>query len=224
MKNFLKLSFKSEVLNIILLLVSIVASFWFYTHMPETVPIHWGITGEADGFGSKTFAAFFFPALILGIYLLLLLAPYFDPNKERYAEFAKEYSYIRGILTFFFTYVYFMASLAGVGYQINIAKAVSIGLALMFMVLGNYLGKIKPNWFVGIRTPWTLSSEDVWNKTHRFGGKLFFISGLLLLLGLFFPAPWLFVMLMVLVFICAIGSIVYSYILFRAEKEAKGGK
>lgn len=215
MSNPLKLSFKSESLIILLLLISIAASFWFYQQMPAQVPIHWGINGQADGWGSREFAAFFFPALIVGMYLLLILIPFLDPKKERYAEFTKAYWAIRFLLVLFLIYIYFISSLIGIGYNISISKSIAAGMGVLYLVMGNYLGKIRPNWFVGIRTPWTMSSEEVWTKTHRLGGKLFVLAGFLCILGIILPSAWAFILIVGSVLLAALITVVYSYIIYK---------
>lgn len=215
MRNPIQLSIKSELPMIILILISVMASFWFYQNMPEMVPTHWGFNGQADGWSSSGFAAFFFPVLILGIYLLMITLPSLDPRQERYAEFIKPFWVIRFLLVTFLVLVYFAASLVGVGYDLSISKIVSVGVGLLFVILGNYLGKIKPNWFVGIRTPWTLSNEEVWNKTHRLGGKLFIILGLFFIFSFLIPISWIFPLMIGLVLLVSLGSMVYSYILYR---------
>ncbi|MFA5358523.1 MAG: SdpI family protein [Patescibacteria group bacterium] len=215
----MRLSFKKEIPILILLLISVLSSFWFYAHMPAVVPIHWGINGQADGFGSREFAAYFFPALIVGLYLLLTFIPYLDPKKERYIDFLSTYWKFRFGFILFFLFIYFIASSAGVGYNIPIGQVMAVAMGVLFIFIGNYLAKIKPNWFVGIRTPWTLSSEEVWNKTHRLGGKLFALSGIISIFSIFFASEIMFIVVIGSVIFCAIFSILYSYIVFRAEKK-----
>ena len=221
MKNPIKLSLRSELPIIILLLIGVLASFWFYQNMPEQVPIHWNFAGEPDNYGSRTMAAFFFPALIVGIYLLMIFLPYLDPKKERYQQFVKAYWAIRLILVIYFILIYFSASLVGVGYKIPISQVVLLGVGILFIIIGNYLGKIKPNWFVGIRTPWTLSNEEVWNKTHRLGGKLFILAGLFFIFSIFIPVSWSMLLLLIIIGLVVIGTIVYSYWLYRQLEKNK---
>jgi len=215
MSSPIKLSWKSEWVIVLLLILSVIASFWFYNHMPDIVPVHWDISGQANGFSSRAFAAFFFPALIVAIYLLMIFLPYLDPKKERYQDFEKVYFALRLIFVLFFDIIYFAASLVGVGYDVPIGPVVTISVGLMFMIIGNYLGKVKMNWFVGIRTPWTLSSEEVWNKTHRLGGKLFFLSGILLIMSGYLPGKLAFPLLLVIIILMSGGTVLYSYILYR---------
>lgn len=219
MTNPIKLSLKSEIFPILLILLSILASFWFYQNMPEQVPIHWNAAGEVDNYGSRAFGAFFFPVLILGIYLMMIFLPYLDPKKDRYAQFVKAYWAIRFILLIYLILIYFTASLAGVGYNVPVGKIIPIAVGILFLIIGNYLGKIKPNWFVGICTPWTLSNEEVWNRTHRLGGKLFSLAGCLFVFNAFMPFTWFFPLIIGTLVIVVGGTIGYSYFLFRKLEE-----
>ena len=115
--------------------------------------------------------------------------------------------------------VYFATGLANLGYPINIGIVIPTLVGILFIIMGNYMGKIKYNWFIGIKTPWTLSSENVWNKTHRIAGWLFILMGVVMLLMPIFPkeimAPIFFSTIIAVVF----GSFIYSYILYRNEKK-----
>ncbi|RJR32130.1 SdpI family protein [Candidatus Parcubacteria bacterium] len=220
MPNPIKLSFKTEILPIALLLTSLVASFYFYANFPEQVPTHWNYRGEIDDYSPKTFAAFFFPALNAGLYLLFLAIPYIDPKKDRYVEFSKVYHIFKDILIAVLTLIYFYVGLAGMGYDLSINYIIPPAIGILFMVMGNYMGKIKSNWFFGIRTPWTLSSEEVWNKTHRLGGKLFMLLGLFLILGAFLPNQQLYwIIFMAGIVIIALVPIIYSYWLYKKVKS-----
>jgi len=212
----------TELGMILLLIANVVASFYFYAHFPERVPIHWNIEGQPDNWGSPLFAAFFFPILIIVIYLLITFLPLADPKKEKYQQFNKAYTVIRTVIVLMMTYFYFTASLNGIGYNIPIDKATPLGVGLLFIVLGNFLPKIKQNWFVGIRTPWTLSNHEVWQKTHRVGGKLFILAGILMVAGIFLPSSWwlpIFIAVMVMIIL---GTIGYSWWLWKQSKKPDG--
>jgi uncharacterized membrane protein len=190
--------------------------------MPAQVPTHWNFTGQPDDWSSREFGAFFFPILLIGMYLLFIILPYLDPKKERYQQFTKVYWAFRLIFILFMTVIYFAAALAGVGYKVPIGPIVSAGIGILFIILGNYMGKIKPNWFVGIKTPWTLSNEEVWNKTHRLGGKLFILLGLFFIISTLFPVSWIFPLIIILVLGFTGLMVLYSYLLYhRLEKNSQ---
>lgn len=211
----IKLSIKTEIIPVIMILISVAASFYFYAHFPERVPSHWNFRGEIDGWSSKTMGAFFLPVLLIGMYLMFIALPLFDPKQERYEQFAKVYHIFKISILLILAATYFIASLNGLGYDISVGFWIPILIGAMFAVLGNYMGKIKMNWFVGIRTPWTLSSEEVWNKTHRFGGKVFIIGGILLASTAFLPEYLILPVFIVDILMLSLGTLAYSYIIYR---------
>ena len=216
MKNPIKPNFKTEIIPILFIILSIILSFYFYAHFPERVPTHWNAHGEINGWSGRGFGAFFFPLLNLGIYLLMLFIPAVDPKKKNYDQFKNIYHIIKGALIVFMTAIYFAASLSALGYPLKINLIVPIGVGLLFIIIGYYLGRIKQNWFIGIRTPWTLSSEIVWQKTHKFGAKIFVLAGILFFLVAIFPDWFLAFMLLLIAMILSI--IVYSYLIYLKEK------
>lgn len=213
-----KINWHKEWLGIFILVITIILSFYFYQNFPETVPIHWNIYGQPDDWSGKYFAAFFFPGLILVIYLMMILLPIFDPMKQRYQEFSKSYQIIRFSLILFLSALYFLTSLNALGYAIPIGKVVPLGIGLLFIILGNFLPKVKKNWFVGIRTPWTLSNEDIWNKTHRLGGKIFMFCGLLMILGIFFDPKIYIGLFGIIIFLTLFFTFGYSWWLWQKNK------
>ncbi|MFH1822383.1 MAG: SdpI family protein [Patescibacteria group bacterium] len=217
--NPIKPTLKTEILPLIFIILAAISSFYFYAHFPERVPIHWNFAGEVDNYGSRATGAFLFPAIMIGMYFLFLLLPYLDPKKDRYQQFRKVYHFFKAYLIFFMLAMYFITGFNALGYNIPVGLWVPVLVGLLFIIIGNYLGKIKPNWFIGIRTPWTLSSEEVWNKTHRFGGKIFILGGIIMIAIPFVPTylvSWVFMVDIVLILV---GTIGYSYILYLREKK-----
>lgn len=215
----MKITFKTEIIPLLVLAITVAASFYFYSVFPERVPVHWGITGQVDGWGSRATGAFAIPGMLVGMYILFLVLPYLDPKRERYEQFAKTYLTFRTLIISFLAVIYFIASLSAMGYNISVGFWIPILVGLLFVFIGNFLAKVKMNWFMGIRTPWTMSSEEVWNKTHRAGSKMFILAGLLMMLTAF-VAP----IMKVIVFITAMviilgGTIGYSYWLYRGLKN-----
>ena len=215
----MKFTFKSEILLIILVLGAWAAGFYFYSVFPETVPVHWNIAGEVDRYGSRFEGAFILPIVVTAMYLLFLFIPLIDPKKEKYQQFQNVYHIFRYILILIMWVIYLIASFNGLGYNIRVEIWIPLTIGLLFIILGNYMGKIKPNWFMGIRTPWTLSNDEVWSKTHRLGGKLFMLMGLLLMLSPVLPWQSLTLTLIIPVSIIALVPVVYSYLLYRKIKK-----
>ena len=216
-----KINKKMEALNIVLLIAMAILSFYFYRRFPAQVATHFDVSGQPDGYSGKTFAAFFFPLVFVGIYLLMLLLPFADPQRKRYQEFGQVYQLVRLSINVFFFGVYLLVGLNGIGYAVPIGLIMPAGVGLLFIILGNVLPKVKRNWFVGIRTPWTLSSETVWYQTHRLSGKLFVASGLLLILSIWLPKNWQMPLLFTIIAAILILTTGYSWWLWRqAEKKS----
>jgi len=218
MKNPIPYSPKTEIWPLLILITAIGLSFWAYPQLPERVISHWNFYGQADGWSSREFHAIFFPGLLVAMYALFSLMPKFDPKGERYREFAGVYRLIRNLILLVLFIVFTAATYANLGYAVKIGPIVATAIGLLMIALGNYFGKLKRNWFIGIRTPWALSSENVWNKTHRLGGRLFILWGLGLII-----APWLDPTVALLVLLGGIAVliwiVVYSYVLFKKEKK-----
>jgi len=220
MSQPIKQSFKTEWYPILLLLLVIGFSFWSYNLLPNMVATHWNIQGQVDAWGSKKFNNLFFPGLLMSVYLLLTFIPNIDPKKERYTEFANVYLIMRNAIISILAIVFGATTLFNLGYNLNIGAIIAGSVGILFLIIGNYFGKLKLNYFVGFRTPWTLSSENVWNKTHQVGGKAFIILGIIIAVS-----PWLkpitALIAMSIGFALMIGVGVYSYVLFKKEKNNK---
>ena len=207
-----------EALTLLVLAAATGAAFYFYANFPPEVATHWNFAGEADGFSSRGFAAFFFPALVWGIYLLITFLPLIDPKRDRYKDFSGAYNTMRLLLVALFVVLYMVVSLNGLGYNIPVGTVVPILIGLLFIALGALMPRIKRNWFFGIRTPWTLSSETVWTETHRVGAAFFMLAGVAFIIIPFLPAPLalpLFVAVLVLLLINTVG---YSWWVWKKLK------
>ncbi len=191
-----------------------------WNEIPDRVPLHWNIQGEADRWGPKA-ELWMIPLLTCGLlYLILLVVPAIDP-KGKIALMGSKYQQLRYIL------VGIMAALALViihfvaegGTQLTMAVLLLIGL--LITLLGNYFKTLRPNYFIGIRTPWTLEDPGIWDRTHRLGGVLWFGGGvLLMLIAILLHGPIQFYLFMALTLLLALIPIGYSYWLFRKSKES----
>ncbi|MDO8668299.1 MAG: SdpI family protein [bacterium] len=219
MDNPTKPTIKTEFIPLAMILLTLFSSVYFYNNLPERVATHWNIAGQVDAYGSGQTQAVAFPLLIVGMYILFLLIPFLDPKKERYKQFNKVYHIFKNILLALMVVIYFIVSLNGLGYNLPVGVIIPGLIGLLFIVLGNYMGKIKMNWFMGIRTPWTLSSEEVWNKTHRFGGKMFILAGLLMMAETVLPINWRLPVFIIMMAALLFGTIGYSYIVYLKEKK-----
>ncbi|MDD5291234.1 MAG: SdpI family protein [Patescibacteria group bacterium] len=220
MKNPIEPTIKTEIFPLLILAATIISSFYFYAGFPERVPTHWDFAGQVNGWGSRSFA-FIIPGVMVIMYLLFMVLPFLDPKKEKYSQFKKVYHILKDVILLFMAVIYLATSLNALGYNLPIGIIIPVGVGLLFIIIGNYMKEIKSNWFVGIRTPWTLSSEEVWEKTHRFGGKAFMISGFLIALDSFLPISWRLPVFIVAIILVVFGTIIYSYIVYLKEKKGK---
>jgi len=214
-------NFKKELPAILIVIASWALGWYFFQHFPAQVVTHWNFYGEADNFGKGTTNALAIPSLITGMYLLFLVLPMLDPKKERYEEFKKVYAIFKTILMFVMFLVFLASGLYNLGYNVKIQYVVPSIIGLLMIVLGNYMGKIKPNWFVGIKTPWTMSSEVVWQKTHRMGGYAFIIFGFLIFITPFLPRIFGLIAFVSGILIVTVGIFGYSYWLYKQEQRNK---
>jgi uncharacterized membrane protein len=191
---------------------------YLYPQMPGRMASHWNAMGEADGHMPKFWGLFLMPLVSAGLSLLFLAIPRIDPLKRNIEKFRKHYEALVVIILLFLFYVFLLTTLWNLGMRFNLGQLLFPALAGLFFYIGTILGKFKRNWFIGIRTPWTLSSDRVWGRTHRLGGKLFKACGLIALLGALFPGHGL-VLVLAPILLSAGYLFVYSYLEY--QKEAK---
>lgn len=216
----MKINWRTEIVSLFLLVAMFILSGITWSAVPDSIPVHWGFSGQPDRYGSKFEGLLSTPLITLGLYLLLLLLPRIDPRGERYRRFSGVYLVLRTVLVAFMAAIHVVTVLWARGITVDIGSIISLALGLLFMVMGNYMGKIRPNWFVGIRTPWTLSSVESWNKTHRLGGRIFVGLGLVMVVASFFQQPWVLVGSIGLLLVCTIILAVYSYLIWRTDPAA----
>jgi immunity protein, SdpI family len=187
-----------------------------YGRLPAQVPSHWDLYGQVNNTMGRLWAVLLLPAITAGLWLLMLALPRIDPRRASYAEFAGTYWLFLNALTLFLAVLYVATLGTALGWLIAVPQIIGAGVGLLFMVLGNELGRVKPNWFVGIRTPWTLSDPEVWRRTHRVGGRLFFAAGLLIVLAsVLLPASLSGVAVLAGALGAALLSVGYSYLAWR---------
>lgn len=209
---------RSDAIIIAIVLLSFAVGAYYYPSMPERMASHWNAAGEVDGYMSKFWGVFFMPVLSAGLFLLFLAVPKIDPMKANIEKFRKYYGGFVVLIIAFLFYIYLLTVYWNLGARLNMALAVLPATGVLFYYAGILIEHAKRNWFIGIRTPWTLSSDSVWDKTHKLGGKLFKIAGVLALLGIFFGkyAMWL-VLAPVLLFSAYL--FVYSYLEWKKEQN-----
>lgn len=204
-----------------LIIISIIGTIFVYGYLPDTIPLHWNIQGEVDRVGGKN-NVFITALLPLVLYMLMMLFPKIDPKKKSYEKHKKAYSITVGLILVFLIVIHWVTILVSLGLKLDVSTVVSIGIGVMFIVIGNFMSQIRQNYFFGIRTPWTLANENVWKKTHRVGGYGFIAIGAAFILSAFLKSS-------MLKFIIIVGGtigftlyiFIYSYFVFKKETEGK---
>ena len=211
----MKTTLKREWPNIIVTALPFIYLAYIWNSLPAIVPLHWNMAGEIDRYGNRSeliIIPFILPFLT---YLIFLIVPYIDP-KRQIEKMGKKYHQLKTIFVFLTSllaiYILYATSVSKLGST----KLLFFGIGMLITVLGNYMQSIKPNYFIGIRTPWTLENNEVWKYTHRLAGKLWVIGGLfisvftlILSQGLF---TWLFIFIMIVI---TLIPLIYSYIKFK---------
>lgn len=212
----MKESLKKEWPILFLLFAPFITSMFIWDMVPETVPTHFNIYGEADDYGPKWIILYLLPGIALITYIALLLLPYIDP-KRRIKTSQKPIAAIRVIISVFLVGLYTIVVLISMNQEIAIETYIVIGCGFLFLVIGNYLNSVKQNYFIGIRTPWALENSTVWKRTHRLGSKVWMIGGIIILIS---PLLGLETILGISIIILAaipmvLIPVIYSYIAYQ---------
>lgn len=215
----MKYDWKTELPCWLLLAGMFLAAVISWPSAPDRIPVHWGVNFQPDRYGGKFEGLLAIPLLGLGLYALLLFLPRIDPGRANYPRFAGAYAAIRIALTAFLAGVYGLIHLWIRGVEWSLRTIMPLLLGALFVVVGNFMGKIRPNWFVGIRTPWTLSSKRAWARTHRLGGWVFVLYGLLWMASALVRRYWSMLVPMVVLAAGVVLLVVYSYFAWRSDPD-----
>lgn len=205
---------KINKLIVLLILLSIIGTFMIYSQLPDQVPGHFNFKGEVDRYDSKS-SLLFTGALPLILYVMMIVLPKIDPKRHSYAKHEKAYGIIKTIIVVFMILIHWTTILFSLGFNVKVGMIVRIGVGILFIILGNYMGQIRHNYFLGIKNPWTLANETVWRKTHRVGGIAFVASGLLLAFTAFLNGTIAIVVFIASLTIAVVFPTIYSYIEFN---------
>lgn len=210
------IAFSSVVVGAMLLL-----SAWAWLQLPADaeVPIHWGADGQVDGYASKTLGLFLLPLLTAGVAALFWVIPVIEPRRANIAKSGKAYAAIWVAVVLMLAAIDVVAVAAAMGADLDMSLIAFVSTGALFIVIGNYLPKVRPNYMMGIRTPWTLTSDLSWDRTHRVGGRLFVLEGLVfILVGLVRPAPEaLAVILIGGIAVMVVFVVAYSYRVWKID-------
>lgn len=204
----------SIIFPVVLIILSFIVALYFYPIMPSQIATHWGVDNQPNGYSSKAFGLFFMPVLSMFLFFLFINLPKIDPYKKNFNQFKNYFENFINLIFSFLFYIYLISILWNLNFRFNMIQVLSPAFAVLFYYAGVLMAHAKRNWFVGIRTPWTMSNVTVWNKTHKIGAKLFKLVALLSLLSLPFPQYSLFFIVIPVIFV-TIFVFAYSYIEFK---------
>lgn len=215
----MKFNLRYDIIAIILIAIPFIYLATIWGELPDSVPIHWNIEGEIDDYGSKGILIAIPFALPMLTYLIFLFTPVIDPKKRLDADNKKYQSLkllLTGVMSAMALYILYASKTA----ESFGSATITIIFGVLFIILGNYIKTLKPNYFIGIRTPWTLESEDVWRKTHKSASLLWFIGGLLIIaLSFLLPIEINFIVFIGITIIITLAPIVHSYLIYKGEKK-----
>jgi len=207
-----------QIIKVAMVAGVLVMSWLSYPNLPDKMPMHWNLEGEVDNYWPKEKGVLVIPTISMLMLMGFALLPSVDPKKKKYRLFKTEWEIIQVGLLGFMTYISGVTLYAAGHPNINVGTLIMVGTGALFILMGNYLSKIRQNWFIGIKTPWTLASEDNWNKTHRFASWCFVVAGVVILtgvsLGLLMP-----VLLIGGIILASLLPLTYSFLLFKKQER-----
>jgi uncharacterized membrane protein len=203
----------------------LVASAVAWVSLPNEaeIPVHWNLAGEVDGTVSKAVGLLLTPAIALALTGILAAVPFLDPRREHMRQSMTAYTIVCSSVIVFIGLVHLAIVWAALGNELDIARLMGIGAAAMFGVIGLVIGRTRSNWFMGVRTPWTLSSERSWERTHRLAGWLFLAAAAIMLVAGVIGTPELvFAAVIGSVLIVTVVVVAYSYLVWRDDPDREG--
>ena len=205
----------------ILILAAVIATIAVYPRLPEQVPTHWSISGEVNGWSSRLFGAWMMPLIMAVVWLFMRAMPHIDPRKANYEKFSGMYDALVILILTFMLLMHVVILLSATGTVIRMNRVVMPAVGIFIAIMGVLLPRAHPNWFVGFRTPWTLTSDLSWERTHKVGGALFIALGLLIVASTFIAperAIWVLV-------VAALGVVaflfIYSYQVWKQDPSKR---
>lgn len=211
----------TSIIVLILIAISIVAGVLLWNQLPDQMASHWNANDQVDGYMPKFWGVFMMPLIVLGMYVLFLVIPGIDPLKANIAQFRGAFNLFIVLISVFMLYIHGLTLAWSLGYQdFKMSAAMLPFMGVLFIFIGYMLRQAKRNFFIGIRTPWTLSSDTVWEKTHQLGSILFMVSGVLAIIGSFLGGELAFWLFFVPLMGSALFLVIYSYILYRSETHS----
>lgn len=210
----------SDVLGFLLVAAAFFAVTVQYSSLPDPMPTHWNAAGQVNGWMPKFWGAYFVPLLMAFLWLLFLVLPRISPRGFEMEPFLRAWGVLKVTVLALTLFIGALALRAARHGGELPQTPIFVAMGILFAVIGNLLGKVTRNFFVGIRTPWTLASEEVWYRTHRLAGKLFVVAGILIAAGALLGLPiWSTIGLLV---VASLVPVVYSYVIYRRIEGLPG--
>lgn len=206
---------KKHIVPFLMIGISVLLWVVLWDKLPSSLPTHWGLNGEIDKWSSKSATFLLTNGLLIGVFLLFQILPKIDPRKRNYKKFSKPYLRILYSIMFLMFGISMGTLFMGMGHDFEMTKVITFILGIMFILIGKSMPHCEPNFFVGIRTPWTLSNDEVWEKTHRMGGNVYMLAGLLTLLSTYLPTNYTVLIIITIILIASLIPVVYSYVIYK---------
>ena len=205
--------------SVTLIASAVLAGLLLWSRLPDHMPGHWNAAGEIDGYISKFWGVFLLPIISIALTGLFLIVPRIDPLKANIAQFRAAFNWFIVAFVVYILYLYILTLLAALGTLFNMTLMLLPAVGLLFIGIGYLMSGAKRNFFIGIRTPWTLSSDTVWDKTHKLGSRLFMLGGVVTILCAFLGESGIWIMLVAMLG-ASFVPIVYSYVLYQRETKS----
>lgn len=213
----MKLSWRTEWPHALVLVAMFGVAIASWGSTPDRIPVHWGWSGQPGRWGGRFEGLLLLPLVALALYLLMVLLPRIDPGRSNYGAFAGPYATIRLALLVLLAGAAGLIQLELRGHRTHPMVTLPLLLGLFFIAIGSVIGKLEPNWFVGVRTPWTLSSRRSWEASNRLAGRVMVVEAVLLFVAAAFHRPWALVAAIACFLLGMIATVVYSYRVWRDD-------
>jgi len=207
---------RGEIISLIIVILSFALGAYVYPQLPEQVASHWDAQGQVNGYMGKFWGVFLLPLILAGMWLIFLVVPNIDPKHENIQKFRSSFDNFMVVMFAFMLYIYLLIIAWNLGYQFDFVRFIVPACAVLFFAVGSLVTSAKPNWSIGIRTPWTMSSTSVWEKTHALGGTLFKAAALVSLIGIFFPTYGIWFIIVPIIG-ASLWTVIYSYVEYQKE-------
>ncbi len=215
----MKLDWRREWPQWVLIAAMFIGAALTWNNAPSSIPIHWDAAGNVDDYGGKFEGLLLEPTIAALMYIAMIALPWIDPRRANYAKFSTAYDTIRVSVIALSAAVYGVTQLSIHGFNVSVGVIVPLSAGVAMIAIGNVMPKLRPNWFVGIKTPWTLSSKTAWDRTHRLGGWLFVAAGLLMMLGVLLPPPWNAAWDFAICVSLVLSLFIFSYVAWRNASD-----